>query len=103
MRTGGKRFGNKGYFFEPTVLTDLAPDARVLHEEPFGPLALMLPFGILDEAIAEANRLPYGLAAYAYTRSTATATAWVRDRGRHGVHQPPWPGPAGNAVWRREG
>ena len=75
VRTGGKRSGNKGYFFEPTVLTDLAPDARVLHEEPFGPLALFMPFGTFDEAIAEANRLPYGLAAYAYTRSASTATA----------------------------
>jgi succinate-semialdehyde dehydrogenase / glutarate-semialdehyde dehydrogenase len=73
VRTGGKRIGNKGYFFEPTVLTDLAPEARVLHEEPFGPLALMMPFGTVDEAIAEANRLPYGLASYAYTRSTETA------------------------------
>ena len=73
LRTGGKRIGNKGYFFEPTVLTDIAPEARVLNEEPFGPLALMIPFGTVDEAIAEANRLPYGLASYAYTRSTATA------------------------------
>jgi succinate-semialdehyde dehydrogenase/glutarate-semialdehyde dehydrogenase len=75
IRTGGARHGNKGYFYEPTVLTDLAPDARVLHEEPFGPLALFLPFGSFDEAIAEANRLPYGLAAYAYTRSATAATA----------------------------
>ena len=75
VRTGGKRIGNKGYFFEPTVLTDLAPDSRVLNEEPFGPLALFLPFKTLDDAIAEANRLEYGLAAYAYTRNTATATA----------------------------
>jgi succinate-semialdehyde dehydrogenase/glutarate-semialdehyde dehydrogenase len=75
VRTGGKRSGNKGYFFEPTVLTDLAPESRVLNEEPFGPLALFLPFNTFDDAIAEANRLPYGLAAYAYTRSTTTATA----------------------------
>jgi succinate-semialdehyde dehydrogenase/glutarate-semialdehyde dehydrogenase len=75
VRTGGKRSGNKGYFFEPTVLTDLSPDARALHEEPFGPLALFMPFGTFDEAIAEANRLPYGLAAYAYTRSASTVTA----------------------------
>jgi succinate-semialdehyde dehydrogenase/glutarate-semialdehyde dehydrogenase len=75
VATGGKRSGNKGYFFEPTVLTDLSPEARVLHEEPFGPLALMMPFGGFDEAVAEANRLDYGLAAYAYTRSAATATA----------------------------
>jgi succinate-semialdehyde dehydrogenase/glutarate-semialdehyde dehydrogenase len=75
IRTGGKRAGNKGYFFEPTVLADLAADTRALHEEPFGPLALFMPFGTFEEAIAEANRLPYGLAAYAYTRSAATATA----------------------------
>jgi succinate-semialdehyde dehydrogenase/glutarate-semialdehyde dehydrogenase len=75
VKTGGKRAGNKGYFYEPTVLTDLAPDTRALHEEPFGPLALMLPFNTFEEAITEANRLPYGLAAYAYTRSATTATA----------------------------
>lgn len=75
IATGGKRAGNKGYFFEPTVLTDIPADARVLHEEPFGPLALFMPFKTFDDAIAEANRLDYGLAAYAYTRSTATATA----------------------------
>jgi succinate-semialdehyde dehydrogenase/glutarate-semialdehyde dehydrogenase len=75
VRTGGKRSGNKGYFFEPTVLTDLAPESRVLHEEPFGPLALMMPFNSLEQVIAEANRLPYGLAAYAYTTSASTAVA----------------------------
>ncbi len=75
VATGGKRAGNKGYFFEPTVLTDIPADARVLNEEPFGPLALFMPFKTFDDAIAEANRLDYGLAAYAYTRSTATATA----------------------------
>jgi succinate-semialdehyde dehydrogenase/glutarate-semialdehyde dehydrogenase len=75
IKTGGKRAGNKGYFYEPTVITDIAPDARVLHEEPFGPLALMMPFGTFEEAITEANRLPYGLAAYAYTSTTTTATA----------------------------
>jgi succinate-semialdehyde dehydrogenase/glutarate-semialdehyde dehydrogenase len=75
LKTGGKRHGNKGYFFEPTVLAGIPADARVLHEEPFGPLALFMPFNTFDEAIAEANRLPYGLAAYAYTRSATTATA----------------------------
>jgi succinate-semialdehyde dehydrogenase / glutarate-semialdehyde dehydrogenase len=75
LRTGGSRAGNKGYFFQPTVLTDIPADARVLHEEPFGPLALMMRFATFDEAIAESNRLPYGLAAYAFTRSNTTATA----------------------------
>jgi succinate-semialdehyde dehydrogenase/glutarate-semialdehyde dehydrogenase len=73
VRTGGERIGNKGYFFQPTVLTGLDRQMRVMNEEPFGPLALILPFGDLDEAITEANRLPYGLAAYAYTRSAKTA------------------------------
>ncbi len=75
IRTGGKRAGNKGYFFEPTVLTEVSPEMRAMNEEPFGPLALFMPFGKFEEAVAEANRLEYGLAAYAYTRSTATTTA----------------------------
>jgi succinate-semialdehyde dehydrogenase/glutarate-semialdehyde dehydrogenase len=75
VRTGGRRIGNTGYFFEPTVLTDVPGDARVMNEEPFGPIAIMLPFTTFDEAINEANRLPYGLAAYAYTRSLKTAAA----------------------------
>ncbi len=75
VRTGGRRIGNTGFFFEPTVLTDVPPDARVMNEEPFGPIAIMLPFATFEEAIGEANRLPYGLAAYAYTRSLKTAAA----------------------------
>ena len=75
VRTGGNRIGNKGYFLEPTVVTGVNREMRMMNEEPFGPLAMMLPFHDLDEAIDEANRLPYGLAAYAYTRSVRTATA----------------------------
>ena len=75
IRTGGKRIGNKGNFFEPTVLTDLNTSMRVMNEEPFGPLALMVPFKGFDEVVEEANRLPYGLAAYAWTRSAKTANA----------------------------
>ena len=75
VETGGKRIGNKGFFFEPTVLTDVPRDARIMNEEPFGPLAPIMPFRDFDEVAAEANRLPYGLAAYAYTRSARTATA----------------------------
>lgn len=72
LRLGGKRIGGKGYFFEPTVLTDVPLSARVMSEEPFGPLALINSFDTLDEVIAEANRLPYGLAAYAYAESAST-------------------------------
>ena len=75
MRTGGKRIGNKGYFFEPTVMTDVSREARVMNVEPFGPIAMIAPFASFDEAVAEANRLDYGLAAYAYTRSVKTAGA----------------------------
>jgi succinate-semialdehyde dehydrogenase/glutarate-semialdehyde dehydrogenase len=75
VQTGGHRIGNKGNFFEPTVLTDVPKDARVMNEEPFGPLAVISPFGTFDEVVTEANRVPYGLASYAYTRSAKTANA----------------------------
>ena len=75
VETGGRRIGNKGFFFEPTVLTGVSREAHAMNEEPFGPMALVSSFGEFDEAIEEANRLPFGLAAYAYTRSTKTATA----------------------------
>jgi len=71
--TGGKRKGNKGYFFEPTVMTNVSKDARIMSEEPFGPLAPISSFSDMDEVIEEANRLDYGLAAYAYTNSAKTA------------------------------
>jgi succinate-semialdehyde dehydrogenase/glutarate-semialdehyde dehydrogenase len=75
VATGGSRIGNKGYFFEPTVVTDVPREARAMNEEPFGPLALISPFQKFDDAAEEANRLPFGLASYAFTRSAKTATA----------------------------
>ncbi len=75
VKTGGKRIGNKGNFFEPTVLADLNRDMKVMNEEPFGPLALMVPFKHFDDVVEEANRLPFGLASYAFTSSTKTASA----------------------------
>ncbi|WP_315832660.1 NAD-dependent succinate-semialdehyde dehydrogenase [Bradyrhizobium prioriisuperbiae] len=75
ITAGGHRIGNKGYFFEPTVVTDVPKDARAMNEEPFGPLALISPFSTFDEVASEANRLPFGLASYAFTSSTKTATA----------------------------
>jgi len=71
--TGGRRLDRPGLFWEPTILTDVPPHAKVMHEEPFGPLAVVCPFDTIDEALAEANRLPYGLAAYAFTESARTA------------------------------
>jgi succinate-semialdehyde dehydrogenase/glutarate-semialdehyde dehydrogenase len=75
VETGGRRIGNKGYFFEPTVLSNVPQSARIMNEEPFGPIAIVGTFDQFDDAITEANRLSYGLAAYAYTRSTKTAAA----------------------------
>ncbi len=68
VMAGGAR-GNKGYFYQPTVLADVPLDANVMSNEPFGPLALIRPFGSFDEAIEQANRLPYGLAAFAFTEN----------------------------------
>ena len=72
LATGGERIGNQGYFFQPTVLTDVPTDASIMNDEPFGPVAIVNKFKEADEAIAEANRLPYGLAAYAFTSSAET-------------------------------
>lgn len=72
--TGGKRRGNQGYFFEPTVITDVPDDSRIMTEEPFGPLAPIVPFKTFEEVVERANALPYGLASYAFTTSAQTAT-----------------------------
>ncbi|MDP9900713.1 NAD-dependent succinate-semialdehyde dehydrogenase [Variovorax ginsengisoli] len=79
VRIGGKRIGNVGYFFEPTVLTDVPLTARLMNEEPFGPLVPITTFRDYDAVIAEANRLPWGLAAYAYTASAKIAAAVSAD------------------------
>ena len=70
---GGSRIGNRGYFYPLTVLADVPDDAQAMQHEPFGPLALVNPVKNLDEAIEKANSLPYGLAAYAFTRSAQNA------------------------------
>ncbi len=71
--TGGKRINRPGFFFEPTVLADVPMSARIMHEEPFGPIAIMRPFDALEDGLDEANRLPYALSAYAFTTSARTA------------------------------
>ena len=75
VHTGGERIGNKGYFYQPTVVTGVGRDARMMNEEPFAPVAMIASFREFDEVVEEANRLPYGLAAYAFTRSAKTANA----------------------------
>ena len=95
LRAGGKRIGSEGFFFEPTVLADVPSSARIMNEEPFGPVTPFQRFIAVDEALAEANRLAYGLTAYAFTRSMKTAAkvsselevgaVWINQPG------PPWP------------
>jgi acyl-CoA reductase-like NAD-dependent aldehyde dehydrogenase len=71
--TGGDRPDQPGYFYQPTVLTDVKPGAPVHEEEIFGPVMPVIPFDDVDEAIANANATDYGLAAYVYTRDLGTA------------------------------
>ncbi|KAA1004076.1 NAD-dependent succinate-semialdehyde dehydrogenase [Paraburkholderia panacisoli] len=66
---GGERVGTTGNFWKPTVLADVPREARVFNDEPFGPIAAIQPFDTLEDAIVEANRLPYGLSGYAFTQS----------------------------------
>ena len=84
VETGGKRIGNEGNFFEPTVLTDVPENARIMREEPFGPVAVMLRFKDTDDVLARANSLPFGLASYAFTKDAKTATK-VADALDHGM------------------
>jgi len=67
LKTGGNKLAGKGYFFEPTVLANVPDTARVMQEEPFGPLAMINPVASLEEAIEKANSVPFGLAAYGFT------------------------------------
>jgi succinate-semialdehyde dehydrogenase/glutarate-semialdehyde dehydrogenase len=91
--TGGERVGNAGNFFAPTVLSDVPLDADVFNHEPFGPVAAVRAFDTLDEAIAESNRLPYGLAGYAFTRSIRNAHVLAQrlELGMLWINQPAAP------------
>jgi succinate-semialdehyde dehydrogenase/glutarate-semialdehyde dehydrogenase len=73
VAAGGTRIGNRGYYFPLTVLADVPDDGRAMHEEPFGPLALLSRVHSLDEAIEKANSVPYGLAGYAFTNNARNA------------------------------
>jgi succinate-semialdehyde dehydrogenase/glutarate-semialdehyde dehydrogenase len=65
---GGER-GDGGFFFQPTLLPDVPNEAAIMNDEPFGPVAVSRPFDTFEEVIAQANRLPYGLAAFAFTEN----------------------------------
>ncbi|MFJ1298438.1 NAD-dependent succinate-semialdehyde dehydrogenase [Pseudomonadota bacterium AL_CKDN230030165-1A_HGKHYDSX7] len=93
VATGGQRVGTAGNFFAPTVLTDVPLDADIFNEEPFGPVAAVRSFESLDDAINEANRLPFGLAAYAFTKSFKNVTELSRrlEVGMVWINQPATP------------
>ncbi len=87
LLTGGER-GKGGFFYQPTVLSDVPMSADIMEDEPFGPVALMRPFKTFDEAIEQANRLPFGLAAYAFTENArqANLVADALDTGMVGLN-----------------
>ena len=73
--TGGQRQGNQGFFYQPTVITDVPDDSKIMTEEPFGPVAPIVTFKTFDEVVERANSLQFGLAAYAFTSSEKNAAA----------------------------
>lgn len=75
IMAGGQRCGNRGYFFQPTVITDIPDESVLMTKEPFGPIVPIVPFKTFDEVVERANSLPLGLAAYAFTSSSTTAHA----------------------------
>ncbi|MFT4726470.1 MAG: succinate-semialdehyde dehydrogenase/glutarate-semialdehyde dehydrogenase [Granulosicoccus sp.] len=79
IETGGQRLGSPGYFFEPTVLSNISDDARMMTEEPFGPIAPISSFSTFDEVVARANSVPFGLASFVYTQDGAKATAMEEE------------------------
>ncbi|RZT11299.1 succinate-semialdehyde dehydrogenase / glutarate-semialdehyde dehydrogenase [Duganella sp. CF402] len=93
VATGGLRVGSEGNFFAPTILADVPLNASVFNDEPFGPVAAIRGFDTLDEAIAESNRLPFGLAGYAFTRSIKNAHQLMHnvEVGMLWINQPATP------------
>ena len=79
LHTGGARIGTQGYYYAPTVLSEVPLSAAAMNEEPFGPVALINPFRTEEEMIAEANRLPYGLASYSWTNDAGRQKRLARE------------------------
>ncbi|MER8435970.1 NAD-dependent succinate-semialdehyde dehydrogenase [Mesorhizobium sp. M1312] len=109
--TGGERINASGLMYMPTILADIPDHARAMTEEPFGPLALVQSVDDIEQGLARANALPYGLAGYAFTRSAATANriSEAMEVGVIGINQmvvtiPETPfGGIGDSGWGREG
>jgi succinate-semialdehyde dehydrogenase/glutarate-semialdehyde dehydrogenase len=79
LHCGGKRIGKQGFFYAPSVLSNVPLDAPIMNEEPFGPVALINAFGTEEDMITEANRLPYGLAAYSWTNDARRQRRLARE------------------------
>ena len=79
VHAGGSRIGNQGFFFEPTVLAEVPEEAMIMNAEPFGPVAPVARFAEFDEVVERANRLPFGLAAYAFTADSGRAADLSRS------------------------
>ncbi|QRM32855.1 aldehyde dehydrogenase family protein [Microvirga sp. VF16] len=77
IQIGGARLEQPGFYWPPTILTDVPSDAKVLHEEPFGPILTVAPFDDIDQAIDEANATEYGLAGYLFTGNSEAKEALV--------------------------
>ena len=78
LLAGGQRIGEAGNFWQPTILADVPLQAKVFNDEPFGPMAAIRSFKTIEEAIAEANRLAFGLAGYGFTKSLKNADLLTR-------------------------
>jgi aldehyde dehydrogenase (NAD+) len=113
IRTGGKRYGDHGYFVEPTLLENVTADMRVVKEEIFGPVGALMSFSDLDDVIAKANATEYGLAASVWTQDLSTAhrlanklavgTVWVNTWGEMTTGQAPFGGFKQSGVGREGG
>jgi succinate-semialdehyde dehydrogenase/glutarate-semialdehyde dehydrogenase len=79
LHCGAKRIGNQGFFYAPSVLSEIPIDAAIMNEEPFGPVALINPYRREEDMIAEANRLPYGLSAYSWTNDAKRQKRLARE------------------------
>lgn len=88
VKSGGRRVGERGYFFEPTVLTNVNDSASIMHEEPFCPVVPIVAFSDFNDAVRRANAVEFGLAAYAFTRSIARAASITEafDAGWIGIN-----------------